>query len=298
LAKSVACGSVIPTNGCERRRSMSRLSSSVALLLGTIAILYQVSFAQDASLRFVRLKGANVMVNTLDKVGQEFTRSNPDVRVIVGGGGTAVGFEAFCEKSCDIVMASRKINEKEQQLLAVCGAHLTEVAAGWDCVAIVVNPANSVSELTKEQLGKLFTGEVNDWSQVGGPKGPVAVIASPGHTGTADFLRQFVMEEGYFTGEASIKDRYFEILKEVQRRPNAIGYAALPDADMGVSKGMVKILSIRATPNSPAVRPSAQSLRDGTYLLRQPLFLYWNGPTAKKDVKDFMEFYLKGRAGR
>jgi len=263
-----------------------------------VALFSQFSLAQEPSLKIIRLKGANVMVNIFDRIGREYATIHPDVRVVVAGGGTAAGFEAYCDRACDIVMASRKINEKEIQTTAVCGARLVEVPAGWECVAVVVNPASRVSELTVEQLGKLLTGELTQWNEVGGPEGPIVVVASPGYTGTAEFLRQCVMGDGYFTSEAVTKDRYFEILKEVQRKPNAIGYAGLTDAEFGVSKGMVKILAMRKDATSPAVRPSAQTLKDGSYPLRQPLYLYWGGPAASKDVRDFLEYFVKQVVGR
>jgi ABC-type phosphate transport system substrate-binding protein len=103
--------------------------------------------------------------------------------------------------------------------------------------------------------------------------------------------------DGYFTGEAVTEEHYFEILKELHRKPNTIGYAALMDAEFGVSKGMVKIPGIQTDGTSPAVHASAQALKDGSYALRRPLYFYWSGPAARKDVQDFMGFLLQRTGG-
>jgi len=255
----------------------------------------ECSQAQDR--KIIKLKGANAMVSMCDKIGQEYHTSHPEITVVVQGGTTDQGFEAFCDRTTDIVMASRKMNNKEIQLTTLCGLKLVESQVGWDSIAILVNRSNPVSELTVGQLGKLLSGEYKKWSDAGGPDQPVVVVATERHSGTAQFLQSLVMNDGYLASEAIIKQRYHELMKEIQRKPFAIGYASLLDAQRGVQTGMVKIVGIKKDAESPAVFPSMDTLKTGTYPLLRPLYFYWLGPSARPDIKEFVEF-VKSKSDR
>lgn len=239
--------------------------------------------------KIIRLKGANAMVSMCDAIGKEFQEIHPKVSVVVQGGTTDQGFEAFCERSTDIVMASRRINDKERQVMAVCGVKPVETEVGRDPIAILVNRSNPVSELTLGNLGKLLSGDFNNWREVGGPDQPVVVVATERFSGTSQFLQSSVMNGGYFASEAVIKQRYHELMKEVQRRPSAIGYASLLDARRGQKTGMVKIVGLKTDAEAPAVFPSRETLEKETYPLLRPLYFYWQGPSADADVKEFVK---------
>lgn len=269
---------------------------TIGLLFLTSSLLVAVSPAQVESMEIVRLKGANSMVNMCDRIGREFTKSS-GVRVVVAGGGTASGFDAYCDKACDIVIASRKMHLKEKQQMSVCGAKAEEVLVSHEPVAIVVNRANPVRELTLEQVSRLLSGEYQNWTQVGGTDNPVVVVTSEGHKGTTTFVREQILGDGYFSSDAVVKNLYFEILKEIDRKPGAIGYAGLTDAQFGTEKGLVKIVALKKHEQSPALIPSLQADEQKDYPLRQPLYFYWSGDSARKSVKSFVTFFLE-RVGR
>jgi phosphate transport system substrate-binding protein len=279
----------------ERRKAMRGrcLASLWLLCLALVPVMVLNSVAQAQDRKIIRLKGSNAMVNLCDKIAQEFHEKRPDIAVVVAGGTTGEGFDALCEKTADIVMASRRINRKEMQLTAICGVKTEELQVAWDSVAILVNPSNGVSQLTVEQVGKLLSGEYRSWSEVGGLDKPVIVVATERYSGTAVFLRSYAMNKGYLASDAIIKNRFHNVMKEIQRKPSAIGYASLLDAQRGEKKRMVKIVHIAQDPESPAVFPSLMTMRDGTYPLLRPLFFYWKGNMAKRDVKDFVEFVKK-----
>ncbi|MEW6138832.1 MAG: PstS family phosphate ABC transporter substrate-binding protein [Thermodesulfobacteriota bacterium] len=269
---------------------------AMSLLFLTSSLLVAVCPAQVESTEIIRLKGANSMVNMCDRIGREFTKSS-GVRVIVAGGGTAAGFDAYCDKACDIVMASRKMNSKENQQVSVCGAKVQEVLVSHEPVAIVVNRANPVRELTFDQVSRLLSGEYQKWTQVGGADNPVVVVTSEGHTGTTTFVREQILGESFFSSDAVVKNLYFEILKEIDRKPGAIGYAGLTDAQFGVGKGLVKIVALKKDEQSPALIPSLQTVEEKDYPLLQPLYFYWPGDSARKSLKSFVTFFLE-RVGK
>lgn len=260
------------------------------LCLVLVPVMVFDSTAQAQDRKIIKLRGANSMVNLCDKMAQEFHQKRPDIRVVVAGGTTGEGFEALCEQAANIVMASRKINRKEMQLTAISGVKAVQLQIAWDCVAILVNPENRVSKLTVEQVGKLLSGEFRSWSDVDGQDKPVVVVATERYSGTAVFLRSYAMNNGYLASDAIIKKRFQKVMKEIRRKPFAIGYAGLLDAQRGERKRMVKIVSIALDPESRAVFPSLQTMRRGTYPLLRPLFFYWKGHMANGDVKDFVEF--------
>lgn len=245
----------------------------------------------------IRLKGSNAMANLTDKIASDFRTANPNITVLVTGGGTDAGFEALFEKGAELVMASRKITAKEVQGAAVHGVAPVEVEVGADAIAIITSPENSLTELTLEQLGKIFTGEVANWSEVGGKNQPIILLTSEQITGTALFLRSQLMQDAQFSADARQKKHYSEMMKEISARKGlCIGYAGLPDAERGVRQKMVKIMALRKDPLDPAIFPSRETIRNRSYPLVRPFFLYMDGNTANQAVKKFAEF-LKAKGG-
>jgi phosphate transport system substrate-binding protein len=222
------------------------------------------------------------------------------VRIIVSGGGTDLGFESFFDKKADLVMATRKILDKELQLAALTGIKPTELEIGKLAIAIITHPENPVSVLTMEQLRKILTGEYTKWTDVGGPNDPIIVITSEQVTGTALFLRKTVMENGIFGSDALARTYFHDIIIEVSRKkPFAISYAGLIDAERGVANKAIKIISLRKDDLSPPVSPSAETLRDGSYPLILPIYFYWNREAPGTHVTAFVDFCkAASQAGR
>jgi len=148
-----------------------------------------------------------------------------------------------------------------------------------------------VQELTVEQLRKIFTGDYTRWSEVGGADEPTAVITNQQTSGVALFLRTNVMENGYFTSDASIRDFYHNIIREIsKKKPPAIGYAGLADAQRGAKNNLIKILGIKKDADSPAVIPSAETVKNNLYPLSVPVYFYYDSPSAGDHIKRFVDF--------
>jgi phosphate transport system substrate-binding protein len=242
--------------------------------------------------QILRIKGSNAMANVTDRIAAEFMNVNPRATVLVTGGGTDAGFEALFEKQADLVMASRKITEKESQAAAVNRIKPVEAEVPGDAIAIITGTRNNINELSVEQLSKIFTGEFARWSEVGGADEPIIVLTLDQVTGTATFLRQQAMQDGHFSADAKVKKYYVDMMKEMAATKGlAIGYAGLPDAVRGVKQNMVKILAIKEDSQSPAVLPSQRTVKDGSYPLVRPFLFYWDGNVNREDVKKFVEFY-------
>lgn len=275
----------------NNRRCLAGLGLLCALLIGLTA---QISIAQEQTGKVVRVRGANVMASMCDSWSKTFAESNPGITVVVSGGGTADGFEALFDKTAELTMASRTILEKEVQAAALSGCKVTELQITRTPVAIITHPDNPVKELTLDQLRMILTGEYTRWSDVAGPNEPISLVTSQPISGTALFLRSHVMQDEFFSSEAKARDYYHGIIKEISlRKPPAVGYAGLIDAERGVRNKQVKILSIKKDSTSPAVAPSVETLKDGSYPLILSLYLYWDAQSAGPHVKRFVEFCKK-----
>jgi phosphate transport system substrate-binding protein len=277
------------------KRYVTMLGLVLALLL---AAMICFSYAQDQTGKVIRIRGSNVMASIVDDWAKTFSAGNPGIRVMVSGGGgtegtdgTAAGLEALFDRTADLIMASRQINEKELQAAALSGSKPIEVKVGKVGVAIITHPANAVRELTLEQLRKIFIGDYTRWSEVGGPDEPIAVITNQQTSGVGIFLRATVMENGYFTSDAGIRDLYHNIIREIsKKKPPAIGYAGLVDAQRGAKNNLIKILGIKKDADSPAVLPTAETVKNLSYPLSVPVYFYYDGASAGEQVKIFVEF--------
>ncbi|MBI4963433.1 MAG: phosphate ABC transporter substrate-binding protein [Desulfomonile tiedjei] len=271
----------------DRSRLMPVLVS-LALLITMMATPGQ---AQEKGREILKVKGANAMASICDKWAAQFTEKNPNVRVVVSGGGTALGFDALFDKSADLVMASRKIIPKEIQTGAVADMSPAEVEITRSCVAIITHPNNPLRQVTLEQLRKILAGELTQWSELGGPVEPIIVVTTDQVSGTSIFLREAVMENDYFSSDSKIRPYYHDIIREVAaRKPWAIAYCGLADAERAVAKKSIKILGLQREAQSPAVLPSEQTLRDNSYPLILPLFFYWDGAARSPLVQRFVDF--------
>lgn len=261
---------------------------SWALLM---TIMAKPGQAQEKDREVLKIKGANAMATICDKWGAQFSEKNPGTTVVVSGGGTALGFDGLFDKSVDLVMASRKIIPKEIQTAAVADISPTEVEITRTCVAIITHPENPLRQVTLDQLRKVLTGEWTRWSELGGPDQPIILVTADHVAGTSIFLREAVMQNDYFSSESKIRSYFHDIIREVAaRKPWALAYCGMPDAERAVRKKSIKILALQRDAQSPAVMPSEQTLRDSSYPLILPLFFYWDGTSRSTNLEKFIDF--------
>jgi phosphate transport system substrate-binding protein len=277
--------------GEEKELTMNRYRcAAISLLCAVIVVPGLFSTAYGQSGKSIRIKGSNIMASMCDEWGKRFAERNPGITVVVQGGGTAAGFEALFDKTAEVVMATQQLSEKEQQAAALAESKPAKLDLGISPIAIVANPGNLLSDLTLEQLRKIFTGDYSRWSELGGPDEQILVMVSPPESGTSIFLRETLLEHGYFSSDAKTKNYFHDTMKEISYKKSAIGYAGLADARKGVKNGWVKILGVKKDAQSQAVFPSAETKKDGSYPILQPLYLYWDDQRVPEHVKKFLEF--------
>lgn len=240
-----------------------------------------------ATARYLTIKGSDTMVHLVSSWAEQFMVDFPKVDLSVTGGGSGTGIAALLNGTTDICAASRKIKEKELQIAADRGIRPVEYSVALDGIAVVVNPANPVTDLTIEELGKIFTGRINNWQQVGGPDQPIMVLSRESSSGTFVFFQERVLAKQDYSDRALFMPGTSAIINTIATDKWSIGYAGLGYTVDARDK--VKIINVAAGVGNPPVTPSEGSVKDGSYPIARALFLYVAAekPGSQKDFIDF-----------
>jgi phosphate transport system substrate-binding protein len=201
--------------------------------------------------------------------------------------GSTTAFTDLAEKKCDLGMASRKITAKEVSSLTESGdmtSPRAESVIGLDGIAIIVNAGNPVQSLTKEQVAKIFSGEVNSWNQVLSPRGDIRIYARDAKSGTFDTFRTLVLGGGNLAAGATRFEDSRELSDKVAADPDGIGFVGLPY--IGSSKA-VAISERGVTP----LLPTRLTVATEDYLLSRRLYLY-APDSASAMARKFVAFAL------
>ena len=199
--------------------------------------------------------GSTSMSDVINALIEGFNESQPDVAINYTGSGSSAGIEGVLAGTCDLGLSSRALTDDEKAEGAV------ENVIAKDGVAIVVNPENTVTDLTTEQIAKIFTGEITNWSEVGGADAEIAVFGRENGSGTRTAFEEIVgvVDTCKYTNEYSSTG---DVIGNVAQNPNAIGYASLSAVG-----DTVKAVSVNG------VAPSEATVKDGTYEIQRPFVI-------------------------
>ncbi len=240
------------------------------------------------------IAGSSTVYPLTVAVAEQFQNEGYIDEITIDSIGSGGGFEAFCVNAeTDIANASRPINEEE---LAACeenGRPAIEFRVGTDALAVVVNPDNPVNELTLEQLGQIYTGEITNWNEIDPAAGdlPIALYSPGTDSGTFDYFVEAVLEEDD-TGILAAPGIQFSeddnvLVQGVEGDVGGIGYFGY--AYYTENADALKILTI------DGVEPTAESAENGSYPLARPLFIYSAAEVMveKPQVAAFISYYLQ-----
>ena len=207
-------------------------------------------------------------------LAEEFMLLHPEYEIDIQGGGSSAGITAAQRGTAEIGMSSRALKEKEQGLIAI------EIAK--DGLAIIIHPSNPISDLTLSQIRDIYTGNVKDWSKLGGKPAKIHVFAREEGSGTRTAFEDLVMDKQRITSSAIVQDSNGAVRQLVCGDPNSIGFISL-----GLVDNTVKALSL------DGVVPTRENVMNGTYSLFRPfLFVVNQNPAGL--VKKFIDFTLSG----
>ena len=235
------------------------------------------------------VKGSDTMVNLSASWAEAFMNEHPNVMVSVTGGGSGVGIAALLGGTADICNASRDIAAKEKKQAAENGVKPVETNVALDGIAVVVNPANPLAEISGDQLLHIYTGKVTNWKDINGQNEKIVVLSRETSSGTYVFFQEHVLQKQDYTPSARLMPATSAIIEAVANDKASIGYVGLGYAEK--AKDRVKLLAVKATADAPAIVPSEEKVRSKEYWISRPLHCYTNGEP-KGDVKAFLEFCL------
>lgn len=221
----------------------------------------------------VQLSGSTSMEAVANALAEAFMIANPDVTVDVQLGGSSAGIADVIAEKVDIGNASRELKEEE---LAE-GAEPNVIAI--DGIAVIVNPANEVSELTKDQLTQIYTGEITNWSEVGGVDSPIVVIGREASSGTRGAFEELLKVEDLCKYAQELNEQG-AVYTAVTSTENAIGYISLYGVD-----DQVKALKLDGS------EATEENVKAGTYFLSRPFIMATHGETSAV-AQAFLDFVL------
>jgi phosphate transport system substrate-binding protein len=212
-------------------------------------------------------------------------KKNPAKKIQVTGGGSGTGIAALVNGTTDIANSSRAIKQDESaKVRERFSTAPTETPVAQDGVAIYVNEANPVSQLTADQLKAIYLGDVTSWKEVGGADAPIVLYSRENSSGTYVFFKEHVLGNEDFDARAQTLPGTAAVVNAVSKERNGIGYGG-----SAYAKG-VKELKIVAK-DGQAYLPSAENVKSGKYPLARPLFMYTRAKPSG-EVKEFIDFCL------
>ncbi|MCX6927755.1 MAG: PstS family phosphate ABC transporter substrate-binding protein, partial [Verrucomicrobia bacterium] len=217
----------------------------------------------------------------------EYKKEHPTVAFEMEFKGTTYGLGALMVRRCDIAAASREVTTNEVALAKTQGVEFSEHVIGAYDVAVIVNAANPITNLTRAQVRDLFTGAVQNWKDVGGPDAPVQLFIRHPISGTYLGFRELAMEDKPYALSVKTFTNYTGIVEAVSQNPNGIGYCTLALDN----KPGLKPVSIGG------IAPSAAAVNKGRYPYARLLRLYTENGRETPLARDFVQF-VESRRGQ
>lgn len=235
---------------------------------------------EDASeIQVLENKGSDTMVNLALAWAEKYQSIHPEVSISVTGGGSGTGITALANNTVDIANASRAIKPEEIEAIKQIGPEPIEFVVARDAIAIIVNPENPINQLSLPQISDIYSGKINNWSELGGEDRPIVRLSRETNSGTHVYFLEEVLRLGdpdnktFFSPNTLLLPSSEGITSEVRDNPNAIGYDGL-----GYVIPEVKVLDIAVAAGQPYYHPSVETVNNLTYPIARDLYMYTAGP--------------------
>lgn len=210
----------------------------------------------------VSTDGSTSMEKVIGALGESFMEINKGTTFTYNPTGSGSGITAVSEGRCDIGLSSRSLKDEEK------AKGLEETVLAYDGIAVIVNPGNPVRDLKVEDIAKIYTGEITNWSAIGGSDGEIVVIGREAGSGTRDGFESITDTKDKCKYRQELTSTG-DVITTVSQNPNAIGYASL-----AAVKNSVKTVTVNG------VAPTEATVKDATYVIQRPFVL-----VTKKDTK-------------
>jgi phosphate transport system substrate-binding protein len=234
----------------------------------------------------VTVSGSTSVQPLAQDLADIFNETYPDISVEIQGGGSSQGIKDVTDSTSDIGESSRDLTPEEK-------TGLTEHVIAYDGIAVVVNPANTVADLSKEQIQKIFNGEITNWKDVGGKDEQILVVAREASSGTKTAFEELMglqeKQDGKTVSlvrkDALVADGNGPVKANISSKENAIGYLSLGFADNTVKKVSIG-----------GVECSVENVKSKSYPISRPFLMLTKGDVSPV-TQAFLDF-VKSDAGQ
>ncbi|MDJ1088271.1 phosphate ABC transporter substrate-binding protein PstS family protein [Macrococcoides caseolyticum] len=238
--------------------------------------------------------GSTTVAPVVEKINEQFATEYPDVTVSIGTSGTGGGFEKFIAGETDFSNASRDIKDEEKKALEDKKIEYTEFKIASDGLTVAVNKDNDfVDYLTFDELKKIYSGEAKTWKDVRAdfPAEEIKAFSPDQSHGTYDFFSEEVLDKGEITAEKNADTNV--IVKSVQDNKAGIGFFGYNFYQE--NKDNLKAVKIQKEGKEEGVEATEETVKDGSYPLSRPLFIYAKNDSLKSNeaFNTFMKFTLE-----
>ncbi len=260
------------------------------IVLYTFCFVFFTSCA-SRQVESITVKGSDTEVNLVLQLAEAYMKTDLDVSVNVTGGGSGVGIAGLLNGRTDVANSSREINSYELSLAKERGVAVEPFVFAADALAIICNPNVPLDSLNLDDLGKIFSGEIQNWQQLGRKDGLISLYGRQSNSGTFIYFRERVLGKDYAPGIKQMNGNA-QILEAVKADPNAIGYIGfgyLTD-ESGTLRAGIKIIKLAKERGQIAISPlDRAAIKAGLYPLTRPLFQFTNGEPMGKTLS-FYDF--------
>jgi phosphate transport system substrate-binding protein len=250
------------------------------VLMVTVVLLGLFTFSQT-----LVIKGSNTVYPVAQAWAEQFQKEHPDVSITLEGAGSSTGIKALFNNQTDIANASRWLKDSELTLMNEEGRYFVPFIIGYDGIAIIVNPSLPLDSITTDQLKKLYTGEITNWSQIDPelPSTRIVLYSRDTASGTYEYFVESVLEGERLVPYTQMLPSNRAEVEQVSQNENAIGYVG-----MAYVTDEVKALKVNS------VEPSLKNVNSGEYPISRPLFMFLEATNGlpKGLAWEFLQFGL------
>ncbi len=219
-------------------------------------------------------------------VKADFPGEDQPYGIEIYAGGSSTAFSHLFSQLCDIGMSSRSVLEKDIENTQGSFATLDEEIIALDGIAIAVHAQNPIRELTLAQVEQIFSGQITNWKELGGPTLPIQTFIRDRRSGTRSFFTHTLMNSFQLSNNSKIAHSQSEMQKAIRENPSAVGFLSLPYLN-GIHP-----IALKASPSGIAITPNTFSISSEDYPITRRLYLYSLKSLQNNFAREFLNYAM------
>ncbi len=256
------------------------MKKMITLMMVAVSVLSMLAGCGGKTTGSVTTDGSTSIEKVIGGLGEAF-RNETGIGFTYNPTGSGSGIKAVQEGRCDIGLSSRELKDEEK------ASGLTGTILAYDGIAFIVHPENTVSDLSLETIAKIYTGEITNWSEVGGSDAEIVLIGREAGSGTRDGFESITDTKDACRYRQELTSTG-DVITTVSQNPGAIGYASVASV-----KNSVKALSV------DGIAPGEAAIKNGSYVVRRPFVLVTKADTELSEAaQKFFDYITSADANK